>query len=119
MKQITPVPQRRGRFRFGPIGSPTTDTRAFYERLWKDVTKLSPEKARFGAMGADFLRTSSFAVSRAAERWKGVGFDEHTHAPRDLKQVRSLLRVLLYFRKFLPDRFTLLVAPMGLVKCYA
>ena len=76
--------------------------RALFERLRKHNLKLSPSKARLGATDADFL---SHSISPAGVRPNAEKLSALTlmPMPRDLKQLRSLLGGLSYYRKFLPD----------------
>ena len=76
--------------------------RALFERLRKHNLKLSPSKARLGATDADFLGHS---ISPAGARPNAENVSALTlmPMPRDLKQLRSLLGGLSYYRKFLPD----------------
>ena len=76
--------------------------RALLERLRKHNLKLSPSKARLGATDADFLGHS---ISPAGVRPNADKVSALTlmPMPRDLKQLRSLLGGLSYYRKILLD----------------
>ena len=75
---------------------------AFFERLPKHNRKLSPPKARHIEAVADFLghSLSSAGVRPNTEKVSALTL---MPMPRDLKQLRSLLGGLSYYRKFLPD----------------
>ena len=76
--------------------------RALFERLCKHNLKVSPSKARIGATDADFLphSISPAGVRPIAEKVSALTL---MPMPRDLKQLRSLLGGLSYYRKFLLD----------------
>ena len=63
--------------------------------------KLSPNKSRVGAARVDFL---GHVISQDGVRLNDdkVAALAHTPLPRDIKQLRSLLGGLSYYRKFLP-----------------
>ena len=74
----------------------------FFARLRLHSLKLSPEKSRIGAARVDFLGhvTSADGVRPNDDR-----VDALTRMPMatDIKQLRSLLGGLSYYRKFLPN----------------
>ena len=76
--------------------------RAFFQRLRQYNLKLSPSKARLGATNADFLghTISPAGVSPNADKVRAL---TDMPMPKDLKQLRSLLGGLSYYRKFLPN----------------
>ena len=71
---------------------------ALFERLRKNNLKLSPMKARLGVTDADSLghSISPAGVCPNAEK---VSASTLMSMPRDLKQLRSLLGGLSYYRK--------------------
>ena len=75
-------------------------TRAPFERLRKHNLTPSPSKARLGTTDADFLghSISPAGVRPNAEKVSTLAL---MPMPRDLKQLRSLLDSLSYYRKFL------------------
>ena len=76
--------------------------RVLFERLREHNVKLSPSKARLGATDADFVGHS---ISPAGVRPNAEKVSALTlmSMPLNLKQLRSLLGGLSYYRKFLPD----------------
>ena len=73
-----------------------------FKRLRKHNLKLSPSKAKIGATDADFL---GHTISPAGIRPNAskVAALMSMPMPKDLKQLRSLLGGLSYYRKFLPE----------------
>ncbi|CAB1108262.1 unnamed protein product [Ectocarpus sp. CCAP 1310/34] len=76
--------------------------RALFERLRTHNLKLTPPKATIGATEADFL---GHTISPDGVRLNGAKVSALTKMPmpRDVKQLRSLLGGLSYYRKFLPN----------------
>ncbi|CAB1099498.1 unnamed protein product [Ectocarpus sp. CCAP 1310/34] len=76
--------------------------RALFERLRTHNLKLTPPKATIGATEADFL---GHTTSPDGVRPNGAKVSALTKMPmpRDVKQLRSLLGGLSYYRKFLPN----------------
>ena len=76
--------------------------RALFERLRKHNLKVSPSKARLDAMNVGLLGHS---ISPADVRPNAENVSALTlmPMPRDLKQLRTLLGDLSYYRKFLRD----------------
>ena len=74
----------------------------FFARLRLHKLKLSPDKAPIGAARVDFLGhvISADDVRPNDDR---VAALTRMHMPTDIKQLRSLLGVLSYYRKFLPN----------------
>ncbi|CAB1104650.1 unnamed protein product [Ectocarpus sp. CCAP 1310/34] len=79
--------------------------RALFERLRTHNLKLTPPKATVGATEADFL---GHTISPDGVRPNGAKVAALTKMPmpRDVKQLRSLLGGLSYYRKFLPNMAT-------------
>ena len=75
---------------------------AFFERLRLYKLKLSPAKSRLGAAQVDFL---GHAISSDGVRPNDDKIAALTRMlmPFDIKQFRSLLGGLSYYRKFFPD----------------
>ena len=84
-----------------PLHHVTTLT-AFFARLRLDQLKLSPDKSRIGAARVDFLGhiISADGVRPNDDR---VAALTRMPMPSDIKQLRSLLGGLSYYRKFLPN----------------
>ncbi|CAB1097244.1 unnamed protein product [Ectocarpus sp. CCAP 1310/34] len=76
--------------------------RALFERLRTHSLKLTPPKATIGATEADFL---GHTISPDGVRPNGAKVSALTKMPmpEDVKQLRSLLDGLSYYRKFLPN----------------
>ncbi|CAB1103815.1 unnamed protein product [Ectocarpus sp. CCAP 1310/34] len=76
--------------------------RALFERLCTHDLKLTPPKATIGATEADFL---GHTISPDGVRPNGAKVSALTKMPmpQDVKQLRSLLGGLSYYRKFLPN----------------
>ena len=76
--------------------------RALFERLRNHNLKPSPSKARLGATNTDFLghSISLTGVRPNAEKNSALTL---MPIPRNLKQLRSLLGGLSYYRRFLPQ----------------
>ena len=74
----------------------------FFARLRLHNLKLSPYKSRIGATRVDFL---GHVISQDDVRPNDdkVTALAHMPMPRDIKQLRSLLGGLSYYRKFLPN----------------
>ena len=74
----------------------------FFARLRLHKLKLSPDKSRIGAARVDFLGhvISADGVRPIDDR---VAALTHMPVPTDIKQLRSLLGGLSYYRKFLPN----------------
>ena len=79
-----------------------TTLAAFFPRLRLHQLKLSPDKSRIGAARVDFLghTISSDGVRPNDDR---VAALTRMPMPTDIKQLRSLLGGLSYYRKFLPN----------------
>ena len=75
---------------------------AFFSRLRQYNLKLSPSKARIGATQANFLghTISPAGVSPDNEKVRALS---QMPSPTNIKQLRSLLGGLSYYRKFLPN----------------
>ncbi|CAB1096809.1 unnamed protein product [Ectocarpus sp. CCAP 1310/34] len=76
--------------------------RALFERLRAHNLKLTPPKATIGATEADFL---GHTISPDGVRPNGAKVSALTKMPmpKDVKQLRSVLGGLSYYRKFLPN----------------
>ena len=76
--------------------------RSMFERLREHNLKLTPPKAVIGATGADFL---GHTISPDGVRPNSDKVEALTKMPMptDVKQLRSLLGGLSYYRKFLPQ----------------
>ena len=74
----------------------------FFARLRLHNLKLSPNKPRIGAGRVDFL---GHVISQDGVRPNDdkIAALAHMPMPRDIKQLRSLLGGLSYYRKFLPN----------------
>ena len=74
----------------------------FFARLRLHKLKLSPDKSRIGAARVDFL---GHVISADGVRPNGDRIATLTRMPMptDIKQLRSLLGGLSYYRKFLPN----------------
>ena len=74
----------------------------FFARLRLHSLRLSPDKSRFGAARVDFLGhvISADGVRPNDDR---VAAQTRMPMPTDIKQLRSLLGGLSYYRKFLPN----------------
>ena len=74
----------------------------FFARLRLHQLKLSPDKCRIGAARVDFL---GHVISADGVRPNDDRVAAHTRMPMptDIKQLRSLLGGLSYYRKFLPN----------------
>ena len=79
-----------------------TTLAAFFARLRLHQLKLSPDKSRIGAARVDFLGhiISADGVRPNDDR---VAALTRMPMPSDIKQLRSLLGGLSYYRKFLPN----------------
>ena len=75
---------------------------SFFARLRLHKLKLSPEKSRIGAARVDFLGHIISADGVRPNDDK-VAALTHMPMPTDIKQLRSLLGGLSYYRKFLPN----------------
>ena len=89
--------------------------RALFQRLRKHNLKLSPAKAKLGATNADFLghAISSAGVSPYADT---VAALTKIPMPTNVKQLRSLLGGIGYYRKVIANMFTLLRPVNALLK---
>ena len=76
--------------------------RAFFKQLRKHNLKLSPSKAKIGATEADFLGHTISPAGIKPNAGKVAALTKMP-MPKDLKQLRSLLGGLSYYRKFLED----------------
>ena len=74
----------------------------FFARLRLHNLKLSPNKTRIGAARVDFL---GHVISQDGVRPNDdkIAALARMPMPRDVKQLRSSLRGLSYYRKFLPN----------------
>ena len=97
-----------------PLHHVTTLT-AFFARLRLHQLKLSPDKSRIGAARVDFLGhiISQDGVRPNDDR---VAALTRMPMPTDIKQLRSLLGGLSYYRKFLPDMARLIRPITALLK---
>ena len=79
-----------------------TTLAAFFARLRLHQLKLSPDKSRIGAARVDFL---GHIISKDGVRPNDdrVAALTRMPMPSDIKQLRSLLGGLSYYRKFLPN----------------
>ena len=75
----------------------------FFARLRLNNGKLSPNKSRTGAARVDFLRHVISQDSLRPNDHKIAALVQMP-MPRDIKQLRSLLGGVSYYRKFLPNR---------------
>ena len=84
-----------------PLRHVTTLT-AFFARLCLHQLKLSPDKSRIGAARVEFL---GHIISKEGVRLNDdrVATLTRMPMPTDIKQLRSLLGGLSYYRKFLPN----------------
>ena len=84
-----------------PLYRVTTLT-VFFARLCLHQLKLSPDKSRIGAARVDFL---GHIISKDGVRPNDDRVAALTRMPMltDIKQLRSLLGGLSYYRKFLPN----------------
>ena len=80
----------------------SSDTSYFFARLRLHSLKLSPDKSRIGAARADVL---GHVISADGVRPNDddVAALTRMSMPTDIKQLRSLLGGLSYYRKFLPN----------------
>eukprot|EP00752_Nemacystus_decipiens_P015617 g13940.t1 len=76
--------------------------RLFFERLVLHNLKLSPSKTRIGATEADFLGHTICPDGVRPMADKVVALT-NMPMPKDIKQLRSLLGGLSYYRKYLPN----------------
>ena len=89
--------------------------RALFQRLRKHNLKLSPPKAKLGATNADFLghTISSAGVSPNADKVTAL---TKMPMPTNVKQLRSLLGGMGYYRKFITNMSTRLRPVNALLK---
>ena len=75
---------------------------SFFARLRLHNLKLSPNKTRIGAARVDFL---GHVISQGGVRPNDdkIAALARMPMPRDIKQLRSLLGGVSYYRKFLPN----------------
>ena len=87
----------------------------FFARLRLHNLKLSQNKSRIGAARVDFL---GHAISQDGVRPNDdkIAALAHMPMPRDIKQLRSLLGGLNYYRKFLPNMAKRVKSIMSLLK---
>ena len=87
----------------------------FYARLRLYNLKLSPNKTRIGAERVDFL---GHVISQDGVRLNDdkIAALAQMPTPRDIKQLRSLLGGLSYYRKFLPNMAKRVRPIMSLLK---
>ena len=92
-----------------------TTLAAFFVRLRLHQLKLSPDKSRIGAARVDFLGhiISADGVRPNDDR---VAALTRMSMPSDIKQLRSLLGGLSYYRKFLPNMARLIRSITALLK---
>ncbi|CAB1101693.1 unnamed protein product [Ectocarpus sp. CCAP 1310/34] len=76
--------------------------RTLFERLRTHNLKLTPPQATIGATEADFLR-HTISPDGVGPTGAKVSALTKMPMPRDVKQLRSLLGGLSYYRKFLPN----------------
>ena len=97
-----------------PLHRVTTLT-AFFARLRLHQLKLSPDKSRIGAARVDFL---GHTISKDGVRPNDdrVAALTRMPMPTDIKQLRSLLGGLSYYRKFLPNMARLIRPITALLK---
>ena len=97
-----------------PLYHVTTLT-AFFARLRLHQLKLSPDKSRIGAARVDFL---GHIISKDGVRPNDdrVATLTRMSMPTDIKQLRSLLGGLSYYRKFLPNMARLIRPITALLK---
>ena len=97
-----------------PLRHVTTLT-AFFARLRLHQLKLSPDKSRIGAALVDFL---GHIISKDGVRPNDdrVAALTRMPTPTDIKQLRSLLGGLSYYRKFLPNMARLIRPITALLK---
>ena len=74
----------------------------FFARLRLHKLKLSPDKSRIGAARVDFLGHLIYEDGLRPNDDR-VAALSRMPMPSDIKQLRSLLGGLSYYRKFLPD----------------
>ena len=88
--------------RLGRQSYPSSSDTTFFARLRVHSLKLSPDKSRIGAARVDFLGhvISADGVRPHDDR---VAALTRMPMPTDIKQLRSLLGGLSYYRKFLPN----------------
>ena len=87
----------------------------FFARLRLHNLKLSPNTSRIGAARVDFLGRviSQDGARRNDDKITALA---HMPMPRDIKQLRSLLGGLSYYRKFLPTMAKLVRSITSLLK---
>ena len=92
-----------------------TTLASFFARLRLHQLKLSPDKSRIGAARVDFLGhiISADGVRPNDDR---VAALTRISMPSDIKQLRSLLGGLSYYRKFLPNMARLIRPITALLK---
>ena len=95
------VPRRRYRIELLPH-STCNNLRHLFSLLRLHSLKLSPYKSRIGAARVDFL---GYVISQDGGRSNDdkIAALSQIPMPRDIKQLRSLLGGLSYYRKFLPS----------------
>ena len=86
----------------GSNDSPIAHVATFFARLRLHNLKMSPNKTRIGAARVDFLGHVIFQDGMRSNDDK-IAALARMPMPRDIKQLRSLLGGLSYYRKFLPD----------------
>ena len=76
--------------------------RALFQRLRKHNLKLSPAKAKLGATNADFLGHTISSTGVSPNAGKATALTKMP-MPANVKQLRSLLDGIGYFRKFIAN----------------
>ena len=89
--------------------------RPFFKRLVLHFLKLSPSKTRIGAIEADFLGHTICPDGVKPMADKVVALT-NMPMPKDIKQLRSLLGGLSYYRKYLPQLSTRIKPVQALMK---
>ena len=75
--------------------------RSLFERFRKHIPKLSPSKARLGAIDATFL-SHSMSPAGLRPNAEKVSASTNMPMPTDVKQVRALMGGVNCYRNFLP-----------------